>query len=63
MLDDKDRYHPRRFEELAADPVPPSLINEVVQEDVRELRPGAALALRSLSVREVAKLGQPGKPH
>jgi hypothetical protein len=37
MLDDKNPYHPRRFEELAADPVPPSLINEVVQEDVREL--------------------------
>jgi hypothetical protein len=39
LMDDK--YRPRSFEEMASDPVPVSLINEPVLEDVRELRPGA----------------------
>jgi hypothetical protein len=38
---DRDQYHPGGLEELAADPVPVSLLNEPVREDVRELRPGA----------------------
>jgi hypothetical protein len=41
MERDRDRYHPRGFEELAADPIPPSLLNERMREDVSELRPGA----------------------
>jgi hypothetical protein len=36
-----DKYHPRTMDEMASDPVPVSLINEPVLEDVRELRPGA----------------------
>ena len=28
MLDDRDRYWPRRFEEMASDPVPVSWLNE-----------------------------------
>ena len=36
-----DKYHPRMMDEMASDPVPVSLINEPVLEDVRELRPGA----------------------
>jgi len=36
-----DKYRPRSFEEMASDPVPVTLINEPVLEDVRELRPGA----------------------
>jgi hypothetical protein len=31
MRDDRDRYHPRQFEELAADPIPVSLLNERVR--------------------------------
>jgi hypothetical protein len=38
---DRDRHHPGGLEELAADPVPVSLLNDPVREDVRELRPGA----------------------
>ena len=33
MLDDRDRYWPRRFEEMASDPVPVSWINEPLQPD------------------------------
>jgi hypothetical protein len=33
MLDDRDRYWPRRFEEMASDPVPVSWINEPVPPD------------------------------
>jgi hypothetical protein len=28
MLDDRDRYHPRSFEELASDPIPVTFINK-----------------------------------
>ena len=33
MLDDRDRYHPRTIEELAADPIPVTLINEPLPPD------------------------------
>jgi hypothetical protein len=33
MLDDRDRYWPRRFEEMAADPIPQSLLNEPLPPD------------------------------
>jgi hypothetical protein len=33
MLDDRDRYWPRRFEEMASDPVPVSWVNEPTPPD------------------------------
>jgi hypothetical protein len=36
-----DKFWPRGFEEMAEDPVPPSLINEPIRGEVQELRPGA----------------------
>jgi hypothetical protein len=30
MLDDRDRFRPRQFEELAVDPTPVTLLNEPV---------------------------------
>jgi hypothetical protein len=36
MRDDRDRYHPRQFEELAADPIPVSLLNERARFDCCE---------------------------
>jgi hypothetical protein len=33
MLDDRDRYWPRQFEEMAADQIPTTIINEVVPPD------------------------------
>ena len=33
MLDDPERYWPRRFEEMASDPIPVSLINEPLPPD------------------------------
>jgi hypothetical protein len=43
MMDDK--YHPRQFDEMVEDPIPVTLINEPVLEDVPELRPGAKRSL------------------
>src|SRR5215472_19132487 len=33
MLDDRDRYWPRRFEEMVEDPIPQSLLNDPVPPD------------------------------
>jgi hypothetical protein len=33
MLDDKDRYRLRRFEELQGDPIPVSLVNQALPAD------------------------------
>jgi hypothetical protein len=33
MLDDRDRYWPRRFDEMASDPVPVSWLNEPTPPD------------------------------
>ena len=34
MLDDRNRYWPQRFEEMAEDPIPRTLINEPVVDNV-----------------------------
>ena len=50
MLDDRDRYWPGRFDEMAADPIPTTLLNEPAR-DVIELRPGqSAASLHALLV-------------
>jgi hypothetical protein len=34
MLDDRDRYWPRRFEEMAEDPTPTTILNEAAPDNV-----------------------------
>jgi hypothetical protein len=51
MLDDKDRYRPRRLEELEVDPIPLSLINEPVPpENVSAMPVPKARALHAVLV-------------
>ena len=57
MLDDRDRYHPRTIEELAADPIPVTLINETLPPD--NVSTLGRAKQRSLHAVPVAP-GQPG---
>jgi hypothetical protein len=54
MRDDKYRFHPREFAELATDAVRPSLVNEPIHEDVGVLVPRRRRSLHALIAQALA---------
>ena len=54
MLDDRDRYHPRTIEELAADPIPVTLINEPLPPDNVSTRGAKQRSLHAVVAQNLA---------